>query len=229
MLGPLGCSVVTYRHSDVRSSPLSQLCLPIDVNGLHRFQHYFLDRLIVKETGDVSWPHQDFKLMPLSIIESLREGTEQKTISHIKIHLSMRLKHLCFSFESWVKLNLKAIINLSNLLLLPSISVASLMCSFKQNVVRKAKNVCSLNAYNQKGIKTQNSFLFPPQSFSWKLNPYRGRVRNRAAIVSLGLSHSHPFQVTNHRLLPFATSNQIKSNMCKHKLNIITTLLRALL
>lgn len=48
--------------------------------------------------------------------------------------------------------------------------------------------------------------------------------RNKTAFVSMGLCHDHHFQMTNHRLLPCATSNQVKSNICKHKLNIITTL-----
>lgn len=49
--------ICTHRHSDVCSSPLSHLCLPIDVNGLHWLQHDFLDQLIVKETGDLARSH----------------------------------------------------------------------------------------------------------------------------------------------------------------------------
>lgn len=79
VLGVFG--VITHRHSDVCSSLLSHLCLPVDVNGLYWFKLYFLDGFIVKETGDLAWFDQDFELMPLSIIQSLRESTNMHFIN----------------------------------------------------------------------------------------------------------------------------------------------------
>lgn len=101
--------VATHRHSGVCSSPLSHLCLPIDVNGLHRFQHDFLDQLIVKETGDLARPHQEFELMPLSIIQSLREGTNMNVFQCYVTYkdvftefyfISETEAYFCRSFES---------------------------------------------------------------------------------------------------------------------------------
>lgn len=63
----------TYRDCDICSTPLCHLCLPIDVNGLHWLRCYFLNPLIVKEAGDLTGSHQEFKLMPHPIIKSLSE------------------------------------------------------------------------------------------------------------------------------------------------------------
>lgn len=68
--------VCTHGHREVGSPSLSNLGLPIDVDGLHRFQQFFLDQQIVQETADLTWSHQDFELMPLSVIKSLRWGTD---------------------------------------------------------------------------------------------------------------------------------------------------------
>lgn len=86
LLGLLSCGVITHGHGDVCSPPLRQLCLPIDVNGHHWFQHYLLDWLIIKETGDLAWSDQEFELVPLSIVQSLRGSTSNNFINTKRLY-----------------------------------------------------------------------------------------------------------------------------------------------
>lgn len=119
--------------------------------------------------------------------------------------------YLCSAFESWTKLDVKSIVNVSNLQLKLPVPLA-VSCVSAFDLINSA---WSLNApqmvSDQEGIKTRTPFLYPSKSILWtSSNLTEGRKRNRAAIVSLGQSHRRPFQMTNHRLLPRATSNQIK-------------------
>lgn len=73
----------------------------------------------------------------------------------------------------------------------------------------------SLNASqmvsDREGIKTRTPSFIHHNLFYEKAQTLQREEReNRAAIVSLGRSHRRLFQMTNHRLLPRPTSNQIK-------------------
>lgn len=120
LLGLLSCGVITHGHGDVCSPPLRQLCLPIDVNGHHWFQHYLLDWLIIKETGDLAWSDQEFELVPLSIVQSLRGSTSNNFINTKRLYQYKETFRECpnlwerSAFESWTKLDVKSIVNVSN-------------------------------------------------------------------------------------------------------------------
>lgn len=120
LLGPLSCGVITHGHGDVCSPPLRQLCLPIDVNGHHWFQHYLLDWLIIKETGDLAWSDQEFELVPLSIVQSLRGSTSNNFINTKRLYQYKETFRECpnlwerSAFEAWTKLDVKSIVNVSN-------------------------------------------------------------------------------------------------------------------
>lgn len=223
LIGPSSCGVITHRHGDVCSPPLSQLCLPIDVYGHHCFQHYFLDWLIIKETGDLAWSDQEFELVPLSIVQCLRGSTNSNFISTTRLYQYketfrevpsfVRAKHIFVQAlnQSWTKFDVKSIVNVSNLQLKLPFALA-VLCVYVFDLINSA---WSLNASqmvsDREGIKTRTPSFIHHNLFYEKAQTLQREEReNRAAIVSLGRSHRRLFQMTNHRLLPRATSNQIK-------------------